>query len=418
MKKWLIACISILLIITGIIVYNLQTPKSVEIELLTLSDGSAIQLIKQKKPQKRVLIVTTPKTTLSREQLLQFGNSGNFQIATLILDSKECTKQQNRLAAAIQVLDNVDIIAGIDEGGATALRWLASQNNDQATALSVGFSVEKMDCPKPLPNKITHGHWLVAWNDHPDNPTVSYTQQQTNTQTLIGNYDHSLQELLVTQLNRLLHGNTNHLPLIEIKAVGTAKDTAIIFYSGDGGWRDLDRDVGQQLANLGYPVIGVDTLRYYWQRKEPSQAAADLASIMDKYKKQWSIKYFVLVGFSFGADVMPALYNRLNPEEQQQIIAVQLLAFSRGVNYEIKVAGWVTNTKTEALTGPEVAKIPKQKLLCIIGEEEAKDSGCVLPSMHGTLIILLGGHHFDKDYPALAARLVKHFTANLQPSNT
>ena len=35
----------------------------------------------------------------------------------------------------------------------------------------------------------------------------------------------------------------------------------------------LDRDVAGEMAKIGYPVVGIDTLRYYWQHKTPEQSA-------------------------------------------------------------------------------------------------------------------------------------------------
>jgi type IV secretory pathway VirJ component len=33
------------------------------------------------------------------------------------------------------------------------------------------------------------------------------------------------------------------------------------------------------MAAAGYPVVGIDTLRYYWQHKGPEQSAADLSRL-------------------------------------------------------------------------------------------------------------------------------------------
>src|SRR5579862_8418384 len=75
------------------------------------------------------------------------------------------------------------------------------------------------------------------------------------------------------------------LPLAEVPAGGTescAKGYAI-FYSGDGGWRDLDRSLAGILASRGMSVAGLDMLRYYWKEKKPAEAAPDLARIMKYY---------------------------------------------------------------------------------------------------------------------------------------
>jgi type IV secretory pathway VirJ component len=37
-----------------------------------------------------------------------------------------------------------------------------------------------------------------------------------------------------------------------------------VMYSGDGGWVGLDRDVAAVLAKAGVPVVGIDSLSYFW----------------------------------------------------------------------------------------------------------------------------------------------------------
>jgi type IV secretory pathway VirJ component len=192
---------------------------------------------------------------------------------------------------------------------------------------------------------------------------------------------------------------------VEVPA-SQARDTVTLFLSGDGGWRDLDRDVAEEMAKIGYPVVGIDTLRYYWQHKSPEQSAQDLTELMQHYRQVWGTKRFILTGYSFGADVLPAIYNRLPASEQQGVDAIILLAFARTGSFEIEVEGWLGNAGTEAATGPEMAKLPADKVVCIYGVEEAAESGCTDKTAVGEAIQLPGGHHFDENYPALAKRLV------------
>lgn len=48
-------------------------------------------------------------------------------------------------------------------------------------------------------------------------------------------------------------------------------DTMAIIYSGDGGWRDIDSEVGGYLQGEGVPVVGVDSLRYFWTERLPTR---------------------------------------------------------------------------------------------------------------------------------------------------
>ncbi|VXC65701.1 hypothetical protein PSEUDO8O_70237 [Pseudomonas sp. 8O] len=36
------------------------------------------------------------------------------------------------------------------------------------------------------------------------------------------------------------------------------------------------------MAAASHPLVGIDTLRYYWQHKGPEQSAADLSRLMQR----------------------------------------------------------------------------------------------------------------------------------------
>ncbi len=121
---------------------------------------------------------------------------------------------------------------------------------------------------------------------------------------------------LASRLGRLLAPRTNvddplaDLPLVELDAPAK-RGTMAIVYSGDGGWRDLDKQIGDTFQKDGVPTIGVDSLRYFWSRKTPAQTAADLARIIDVYSEKWGVDRVILVGYSFGADILPAAFGGL-----------------------------------------------------------------------------------------------------------
>ena len=53
------------------------------------------------------------------------------------------------------------------------------------------------------------------------------------------------------------------LPLVALPVKEPGRLMAVI-YSGDGGWRDIDKDIAGALQAQGIPVVGVDSLRYFW----------------------------------------------------------------------------------------------------------------------------------------------------------
>jgi len=94
----------------------------------------------------------------------------------------------------------------------------------------------------------------------------------------------------VNALHALRHGAktvTTALPLVELPAQisntsHAFKDVSVLFISGDGGWRDIDQQVGRVLANNGLHVLGVDALRYFWRKRTPESVAADFSALLEK----------------------------------------------------------------------------------------------------------------------------------------
>ena len=203
------------------------------------------------------------------------------------------------------------------------------------------------------------------------------------------------------------------LPVIEMPTGGAVPGKAApyvaIVYSGDGGWRDLDRTLGQVLSAHGVPVVGVDSLLYFWQPKRPEIVAYDLNRIIDHYRRVWHIDHFVLVGYSFGADILPFAYNRLPAENKARIGEVSLLALSRNTRFGISVSEYFSDhANAETLpVEPELAKMPAKLIQCFYGEDEADDSACTTGAAKGEEIVeTAGGHHFGDDYEALATRII------------
>ena len=129
-----------------------------------------------------------------------------------------------------------------------------------------------------------------------------------------GDLDERLAALLEAPLAAAADDTLAGLPLVELPVAAPGRLMAVV-YSGDGGWRDIDKDIAGRLQDKGVPVVGVDSLRYFWSEKTPEQIAADLGLIIDHYREAWQRPDVVLVGYSFGADVLPFAYNRLPADD-------------------------------------------------------------------------------------------------------
>ncbi len=204
------------------------------------------------------------------------------------------------------------------------------------------------------------------------------------------------------------------LPLVEVPAAGgTPTDRLAVIVSGDGGWAGIDREVGGALAARGIPVVGLNSLSYFWKEKPPEVVGRDLERILNHYLAAWHKEHVLLVGYSLGADVLPFMVNRLPAALAKRVELIALLGPSQLASFEFHVTQWLgggSNSDRPVL--PEVKKIGgKTPLLCLYGKEE-KDSIC--PSLDpglGKSIGFSGAHHFGGDYGALADRILKELPA-------
>jgi type IV secretory pathway VirJ component len=197
------------------------------------------------------------------------------------------------------------------------------------------------------------------------------------------------------------------LPLTELPAARPGPAMAVI-YSGDGGWRDIDKQIGEVMAQKGMPVVGVDSLRYFWRAKTPEEIAGDLSQIIRHYGAEWGTQKIVLVGYSFGAGILPFAVNHLSIEDRVRIVEVSLLGLEPRAEFEVKLSGWFGGEPGSGAPQvlPEILRQNLGLFQCFYGVEEP-DTLCRAPQLAGVEIIRTsGGHHFDGDYRALAEKIL------------
>ena len=199
------------------------------------------------------------------------------------------------------------------------------------------------------------------------------------------------------------------LPLIELPASGKDDRLAIIL-TGDGGWANIDKTLGEELAKRGVAVVGFDTLKYFWKRKTPAEAARDLARVIAHYSNLWQRQRVMLVGYSFGADALPFLWNSMDDASRAKVAGITLIGLAEEASFEITVGGWVGIEPAEtAPTLPEIKKIKGPHIVCIYGEEENSDACSKLKETGVEVIALPGDHHFDGHYRRLTELVLGQF---------
>jgi type IV secretory pathway VirJ component len=220
-------------------------------------------------------------------------------------------------------------------------------------------------------------------------------------------------------------------PAAGVQAPAGKGDVFTILYSGDGGWADLDKQLGNAFAARGIPVLGVNAFKYFWRNRTPEESAAQLDALMTRYADQWHKKRVWLVGFSFGADVLPTLIDKLSPANRARITQLVLLSPSRDTSFEIQFEGYmITQGRFKAFVKTVLEKFNKVEhydalppvvalkhqfpVVCYYGKDEADDALCTDPGLPAWVTVHAknGDHHFEGGYQPLAAQMVDELPAS------
>jgi type IV secretory pathway VirJ component len=209
------------------------------------------------------------------------------------------------------------------------------------------------------------------------------------------------------------------LPIVEVPAQTVAAQTSsapasatappdvfAILMSGDGGWAGIDQAVAAALSARGIPVVGLDSLRYYWTARTPSGVASDTDRMIRYYLAHFAKQRVLLIGYSQGADVLPFAVNRLPEATRAHVALTAVMGMSEHALFEFHLTSWVSDSNSGPATLPEINRITGMPVLCIYGADE-DDSLCpkLDPSRY-IIVKLKGGHHFDGDYANLAQQIL------------
>jgi type IV secretory pathway VirJ component len=195
------------------------------------------------------------------------------------------------------------------------------------------------------------------------------------------------------------------LPVQEVHASGATAEFALLL-TGDGGWAGLDQELAARLAASGVPTVGLNSLKYFWTQRTPEETARDVARLLRHYLAAWNKQRVLLIGYSFGADVLPFVVNRLPADLHARVASVSVLGIDANASFEVRIAGWVGAESGGPPTRPELLAVAHLPVLCIYGEGE-EDSICPgLPAGEIAREQVGRGHHFSAEYTTLADRIL------------
>ena len=196
------------------------------------------------------------------------------------------------------------------------------------------------------------------------------------------------------------------LPLV-LLPTPTPSPVLAIIYSGDGGWRDLTSRSARICRQTVFRSSASTRCDIFWRKRTLEEASTSLRLVIDHFAQAWNTPYVLLIGYSFGANVLPFAVNRLPEAEHRKIRQISLLGLGTKADFEIHISSWLGSTSPvdAPLIAPELQRLDQSLLQCFYGADEKDETACVLLT-HSEVIETEGGHHFGGDYAAITRRIV------------
>lgn len=194
---------------------------------------------------------------------------------------------------------------------------------------------------------------------------------------------------------------------IPLKEWTNKSDSLLVFYiSGDGGMNSFSTSLCNSINQSGHNITALDAKSYFWRKKTPEKSAADVAAYI---QSQPSSRQIVLIGYSFGADVLPFIVNRLPESVLRRVRSVIMLSPSTSTDFEVKLSGMLGfGGKGSWDVAAEIGRLRSQRNVIIAGSEEKSDYANK-KNRNYSFQTLPGGHHFGDNAADVSSTIISHF---------
>jgi len=189
------------------------------------------------------------------------------------------------------------------------------------------------------------------------------------------------------------------LPIILYPSAEPNSKKLIFILSGDGGWLDFEDELARQFSEKGFHTIGFNSRNYFWTQRTPQELSKDILLLLRTYRRKYKASEIYLCGYSFGADVIPFIYNRLPFPAKRRVMSLQLLSPFASTAFKVHTADLLNLAGDDKAYKviPEVKKI-KIPVFCYYGKDENPKPLNELKLKNFKINLLPGDHHYE--FPA------------------
>lgn len=196
-------------------------------------------------------------------------------------------------------------------------------------------------------------------------------------------------------------------PVMRFPAQGRAQPILVLSLSGDMGLRyGMGGVVARGLSAAGIEVIGINSPVLFRVHRTREQVDTVIADAVRRAVAEAGDRRLVLVGQSYGADMLQTGLAHLPPDLRARVAAIVLVVPGQTAFFRSDPTGIAYMGKPDSYAITTARTIDWAPLTCIYGLKE-KDSLCpLLKGGPARVIGLPGNHYLDHDDAKLVAAVL------------
>lgn len=182
---------------------------------------------------------------------------------------------------------------------------------------------------------------------------------------------------------------------------------AAVYISGDMGLRfGLGSKVVPALAAHGIPVVGVSSPVNFGTRKTRKEVDAIVAGAIRTALATTGAQRVILMGQSFGADMVSATAPDLPADLRARIAAISVVVPAQTVYFRSDPTGILYHGTPDARPAAAMRTLNWAPVLCIYGRDEEESLCPMLRGSHAQVVGLPGGHFLHHDDQLVIATIL------------
>ena len=201
---------------------------------------------------------------------------------------------------------------------------------------------------------------------------------------------------------------SNDLHVREWKS--TPEKPLVLFICGDGGINAFTTGLCNTMNTAGYSIAVLNSKSYFWSKKTPEETTSDISDFLEKELQNRANRQFILAGYSFGADIIPFIINRLPVNLKTELVSVVLLSPSGSTDFEVHYSDMLgIGKKRDMDVISEVNRMGSVKIAALFSSDDHIFPPNDIYLKNYSTETLPGGHHFEGNSNQVANSMMKYF---------